>query len=182
MLRPGLVEHCYADGEALVRQGDHGTHLLYLVEGTVDVLLRLAPAREQAPPDAGTGCSPSPLPKSASRLAPAREQAPRDASTHGSPQPSSATDARSPGCAASSGARGDGCTAGSGRCGGGSRGEDGGNGGEDGAAGGSSGGSGPPTVPEIVGDELPPALLEVGADSVLKCPCVRHMRGQHCGP
>ena len=155
MLRPGLVERCYADGEALLRQGDHGTQLLYLVEGTVDVLLRLAPAREQAPPDA----SPSPIPD------------PNQGGTAG---------ARSPGCAAGSGARGDGCAAEGGKSGEGSRGEDrmsagleDGPGGEVGrVAGGSSGGSAPPAVPEIVGDELPPALLEVGNPFVHTMMCI----------
>ena len=46
VLRPGLAERCFSDGEYLIRQGDQGTHLLFITEGTADVLLRLALPRE----------------------------------------------------------------------------------------------------------------------------------------
>ncbi|KAK9839649.1 hypothetical protein WJX81_003229 [Elliptochloris bilobata] len=58
VLRPGLAERCYADGEALLRQGEHGTQLLYIVEGTVDVLLKLAPiVGDELPPALLEGAS-----------------------------------------------------------------------------------------------------------------------------
>ena len=117
VLRPGLVERFYADGEALLRQGDHGTQLLYLLEGTVDVLLRLAPAREPAPPDASPSPSPSPKPKDTPSIRP---------------------DAQ---CASGSGARSSACAAESSRPCDGGRGDDGNNGGEDGGAHGECGGA-----------------------------------------
>eukprot|EP00884_Botryococcus_braunii_P004062 jgi/Botrbrau1/13657/Bobra.0292s0007.1 len=46
LLRPGLMEREYKDGEYLLRQGDQGTSLLYIVEGQVEVLLKLQPPKE----------------------------------------------------------------------------------------------------------------------------------------
>lgn len=45
VLRPGLAERVFSDGEYLIRQGDQGTHLLYILEGTVEVLLKLSNPR-----------------------------------------------------------------------------------------------------------------------------------------
>lgn len=45
VLRPGLAERVFSDGEYLIRQGDQGTHLLYILEGTVEVLLKLSHPR-----------------------------------------------------------------------------------------------------------------------------------------
>ena len=45
VLRPGLAERAFSDGEYLIRQGDQGTHLLYILEGTADVLLKLSNPR-----------------------------------------------------------------------------------------------------------------------------------------
>ena len=43
VLRPGLGERSYRDGEFLIRQGEQSTHLFYLLEGQVEVLLKLPP-------------------------------------------------------------------------------------------------------------------------------------------
>ena len=128
VLRPGLAERSYADGEHLLRQGEHGTQLLYIVEGTVDVLLKLAPAREQLPV---TNPDPDPSKSPSSGLA-----------------PTGCVSAR----AASSGAHNRGCAEDSG-------------GGRDGSAGAAA-------VPEVVGDELPPALLEVSFSTDRQALCV----------
>lgn len=48
VLRPGLGERTYREGEYLIRQGEQSTHLFYLLEGQVEVLLKLPPSREQA--------------------------------------------------------------------------------------------------------------------------------------
>lgn len=45
VLRPGLAERVFSDGEYLIRQGDQGTHLLYILEGSVEVLLKLSNPR-----------------------------------------------------------------------------------------------------------------------------------------
>jgi hypothetical protein len=103
VLRPGLAERAFVDGEFLLRQGETGTQLLYILEGTVDVLLRLAPAREAPAADAAAS------PKSEPGAEPA-------------------------GGAAATAAHDSG-----------------------------GGGGGVAGVPEVVGDELPLALLEVGA-------------------
>lgn len=47
LLRPGLMEREYRDGDYLLRQGEQGTFLLYIVEGQVEVLLRLHPPKDQ---------------------------------------------------------------------------------------------------------------------------------------
>jgi hypothetical protein len=55
VLRPGLAERAFSDGEYLIRQGDQGTHLLYILEGTADVLLKLAlPRHEQQQPSSAS--------------------------------------------------------------------------------------------------------------------------------
>ncbi len=105
VLRPGLAERAFADGDFLLRQGETGTQLLYILEGTVDVLLRLAPARD----------------------APAANAA-------ASPKSEAGTDS---GAGAAGAAAHD--------------------------SGGGGGGGGGGGVPEVVGDELPLALLEVRA-------------------
>lgn len=48
VLRPGLGERSYRDGDFLIRQGEQSTHLFYILEGQVEVLLKLAPSRESA--------------------------------------------------------------------------------------------------------------------------------------
>ena len=45
VLKPGLAERAFSDGEYLIRQGDQGTHLLYIVEGSAEVLLKLSNPR-----------------------------------------------------------------------------------------------------------------------------------------
>lgn len=45
VLKPGLAERCFSDGEYLIRQGDQGTHLLYIMEGAAEVLLKLSNPR-----------------------------------------------------------------------------------------------------------------------------------------
>ena len=49
MLRPGLAVRTYQDGECLIRQGEQSTHLFYIDQGQVEVLLRLPPSRDQLP-------------------------------------------------------------------------------------------------------------------------------------
>ena len=46
VLKPGLPEHTYWDGEVLLRQGDQGTHLMYILSGEVEVLVKLPPIRD----------------------------------------------------------------------------------------------------------------------------------------
>ncbi len=49
MLAPNLAERVFGEGEYLLRQGDQGGHLLYIVEGSVEVLLKLSsPGPQQA--------------------------------------------------------------------------------------------------------------------------------------
>lgn len=48
VLRPGLSERRYRDGEYLIRQGEQSTHLFYMLEGQVEVLLKLPPQRESS--------------------------------------------------------------------------------------------------------------------------------------
>ena len=45
VLKPGLAERIFSDGEYLIRQGDQGTNLLYIVEGSAEVLLKLSNPR-----------------------------------------------------------------------------------------------------------------------------------------
>lgn len=46
VLRPNLPERTYRDGDILLRQGEQGTHLMYLLQGKVEVLVKLQPLRE----------------------------------------------------------------------------------------------------------------------------------------
>ena len=46
VLQPGLPEHTFRDGEILLRQGDTGTHLMYILSGEVEVLVKLPPIRD----------------------------------------------------------------------------------------------------------------------------------------
>lgn len=46
VLRPGLPERTFRDGEILLRQGEQGTHLMYILQGQVEVLVKLPPIRE----------------------------------------------------------------------------------------------------------------------------------------
>lgn len=41
VLKPGLQERSYQDQEYLIRQGEQGTYMLYIMQGQVEVLLRL---------------------------------------------------------------------------------------------------------------------------------------------
>ena len=45
VLKPGLAERAFSDGEYLIRQGDQGTHLLYILEGSAEVFLKLSNPR-----------------------------------------------------------------------------------------------------------------------------------------
>lgn len=47
VLAPNLAERVFSDGEYLLRQGDQGNHLLYIMEGTADVLLKLSSRSSQ---------------------------------------------------------------------------------------------------------------------------------------
>ena len=51
VLRPGLAVRTYQDGECLIRQGEQSTHLFYIDQGQVEVLLRLPPSRDAATPE-----------------------------------------------------------------------------------------------------------------------------------
>lgn len=46
VLRPNLPERSFRDGDILLRQGEQGTHLMYLLQGQVEVLVKLQPLRE----------------------------------------------------------------------------------------------------------------------------------------
>ena len=46
VLRPGLPERVYEDGELLLRQGEQGTFMMYILEGQVEVTVRLQLPRE----------------------------------------------------------------------------------------------------------------------------------------
>ena len=46
MLRPGLPERAFEDGELLVRQGEQGTFMMYILEGQVEVTVRLQIPRD----------------------------------------------------------------------------------------------------------------------------------------
>ncbi len=59
VLRPGLAERVFSDGEYLIRQGDQGTHLLYILEGTVEVLLKLSNPRNDRRSAHITACPPN---------------------------------------------------------------------------------------------------------------------------
>ena len=48
VLRPGLPDRTFRDGEILLRQGEQGTHLMYLLQGQVEVLVKLPPIRESS--------------------------------------------------------------------------------------------------------------------------------------
>ncbi|KAK9823463.1 hypothetical protein WJX72_002919 [[Myrmecia] bisecta] len=101
VLRPGLPERVFEEGQLLFRQGEHGTHLFYILEGACEVILRLHVRPESA--------------SSSSQRRPQR-QAPSDASANGAPSGSDASERQSR--------------------------------------------SGNASTAEIIGDELPPALLE----------------------
>ena len=46
VLRPGLPERGYEDGELLLRQGEQGTFMMYILEGQVEVTVRLQIPRD----------------------------------------------------------------------------------------------------------------------------------------
>lgn len=46
VLRPGLPERAYEDGELLLRQGEQGTFMMYILEGQVEVTVRLQIPRD----------------------------------------------------------------------------------------------------------------------------------------
>ena len=46
VLRPGLPERVYEDGELLLRQGEQGTLMMYILEGQVEVTVRLQIPRD----------------------------------------------------------------------------------------------------------------------------------------
>lgn len=46
VLRPDLPERSFRNGDILLRQGEQGTHLMYLLQGQVEVLVKLQPLRE----------------------------------------------------------------------------------------------------------------------------------------
>ena len=46
VLRPNLPERSFRNGDILLRQGEQGTHLMYLLSGQVEVLVKLQPLRE----------------------------------------------------------------------------------------------------------------------------------------
>ncbi len=46
MLRPGLPERAFEDGELLLRQGEQGTFMMYILEGQVEVTVRLQIPRD----------------------------------------------------------------------------------------------------------------------------------------
>ena len=48
VLKPGLPERTFRDGEVLLRQGEQGTHLMYILQGQVEVLVKLPPIRESS--------------------------------------------------------------------------------------------------------------------------------------
>ena len=48
VLRPGLPERVYSDGETLIRQGEQSTYMLYISEGQVEVTVKLATPRGEA--------------------------------------------------------------------------------------------------------------------------------------
>ncbi len=46
VLRPGLPERAFEDGELLLRQGEQGTFMMYILEGQVEVTVRLQIPRD----------------------------------------------------------------------------------------------------------------------------------------
>ena len=48
VLQPGLPERAFQDGELLIRQGEQGTFMMYILEGQVEVTVKL-----QIPRDGG---------------------------------------------------------------------------------------------------------------------------------
>ncbi len=46
VLKPNLPERSFRDGDILLRQGEQCTHLMYLLQGQVEVLVKLQPLRE----------------------------------------------------------------------------------------------------------------------------------------
>ncbi|KAK9800910.1 hypothetical protein WJX73_010144 [Symbiochloris irregularis] len=46
VIHSGLNERTYNDGEFLIRQGEQSTHLFYLLEGNVEVVIKLPPQRD----------------------------------------------------------------------------------------------------------------------------------------
>ncbi len=46
VLLPNLPERSFRNGDILLRQGEQGTHLMYLLQGQVEVLVKLQPLRE----------------------------------------------------------------------------------------------------------------------------------------
>ena len=48
VLQPGLPEKVFQDGELLIRQGEQGTFMMYILEGQVEVTVKL-----QIPKDGG---------------------------------------------------------------------------------------------------------------------------------
>ena len=54
VLQPGLPERSYTDGELLLRQGEQGTFMLYIMQGKVEVTVRLAAPKD---PTRWVGCT-----------------------------------------------------------------------------------------------------------------------------
>lgn len=48
VLRPGLPERAFEDGELLLRQGEQGTFMMYILEGQVEVTVRLQLHRDSS--------------------------------------------------------------------------------------------------------------------------------------
>lgn len=46
VLQPGLPERVFQDGELLLRQGEQGTFMLCILEGQVDVTVKLQMQRD----------------------------------------------------------------------------------------------------------------------------------------